>query len=88
MSGKGIDVDGLAIDWVDLIKHKRGFTDPVPENMEAGLARNGVENLHGTAAFESEHRLVVVDDDAYESRHFLIATGAHPGPSSTRAAST
>jgi glutathione reductase (NADPH) len=79
MAGRGIDAGGLAIDWADLMKHKRGFTDPVPENMEAGLARNGVENLHGTATFESEHRLVI-DDVVYESRHFLIATGARPRP--------
>lgn len=30
MSGNGIDVDGLAMNWSDLMKHKRGFTDPVP----------------------------------------------------------
>jgi glutathione reductase (NADPH) len=79
LAGKGIDADGMAINWADLMKHKRGFTDPVPDNMEAGLASNGVDTLHGTAMFESEHRLVV-DDVAYESGHFLIATGARPRP--------
>ena len=79
MAGKGIDADGMTINWADLMKHKRGFTDPVPQNMEAGLGRNGVETLHGTARFEDEHRLAV-DDVAYESAHFLIATGARPRP--------
>ena len=79
MAGKGIDTDGMRINWVDLMKHKRGFTDPVPRNMEAGLTGNGVETLHGTATFESEHRLVI-DGIAYESTHFLIATGARPRP--------
>ena len=79
MAGKGIDADALAINWADLMAHKRGFTDPVPQNMEAQLARNGIELLHGTAAFESDHRLVV-DDAVYESTHFLIATGARPRP--------
>ena len=79
MAGKGIDADGMNINWADLMKHKRGFTDPVPENMEAGLGRNGVETLHGTAMFETEHRLAV-DDVAYEAAHFLIATGARPRP--------
>jgi len=69
----------MAINWADLMKHKRGFTDPVPQNMEAGLSGNGVETLHGTARFEAEHRLVI-DDVAYESAHFLIATGARPRP--------
>jgi glutathione reductase (NADPH) len=79
MRGKGIDASGLSINWADLMKHKRGFTDPVPQNMESGLARNGVETLHGTASFETEHRLVI-DDAPYESEHFLIATGARPRP--------
>src|SRR3546814_9720544 len=79
MRGKGIDDSGLSINWADLMKHKRGFTDPVPQNMEAGLARNGVETLHGTATFETENRLVI-DGRAHESRHFLIATGARPRP--------
>jgi glutathione reductase (NADPH) len=79
MAGKGIDANGMTINWADLMKHKRGFTDPVPQNMEAGLTRNGVQTLHGTARFEAEHRLAV-DDVAYESAHFLIATGARPRP--------
>ena len=79
MAGKGIEANGMSVNWVDLMKHKRGFTDPVPGKMEAGLRRNGVETLHGTAAFETENRLAV-DDVAYESAHFLIATGARPRP--------
>src|SRR3546814_5342196 len=79
MRGKGIDDSGLSINWADLMKHKRGFTDPVPQNMEAGLSRNGVETLHGTATFETENRLVI-DGRAHESRPFLIATGARPRP--------
>lgn len=79
MRGMGIDSDGLSINWADLMKHKRGFTDPAPESMEAGLSRDGVETLHGTARFESEDRLVI-NGRAYESRHFLIATGAYPRP--------
>jgi len=79
MAGKGIDGDELSINWADLMKHKRGFTDPVPHNMESELARNGVETLHGTAMFEAENRLVI-DGRCYESRRFLIAAGAHPLP--------
>lgn len=79
MAGKGIDPHGLSINWADLMKHKRGFTDPVPENMESELARNGVETLHGTARFETANHLAI-DDVGHESRHFLIATGARPRP--------
>lgn len=79
MAGKGIDVNGIQINWADLMKHKRGFTDPVPKNLESGLAGNGVETLHGAARFEAEQRLSV-NGVTYESSHFLIATGARPRP--------
>ena len=79
MAGKGIDGNGLSINWADLMAHKRGFTDPVPQNMEAELARNGVETLHGTATFETDNRLAI-DGRGYQSRHFLVAAGAHPRP--------
>lgn len=79
LAGKGIDADGLSINWADLMKHKRGFTDPVPENMERGLSSNGVDTLHGTATFTGANRLTI-DGTSYGSRHFLIATGARPRP--------
>lgn len=79
MAGKGIDGDGLAVNWADLMKHKRGFTDPVPQNMESDLAGKGVETLHATATFEAGDRLSI-GGRSYQSRHFLIASGAYPRP--------
>lgn len=79
MKGKGIDVAGLAVNWRDLMAHKRGFTDPVPERMEQQLASNGVATLQGTATFVSP-TAVAVDGEVHESRRFLIATGARPRP--------
>src|SRR3546814_2268832 len=61
------------------MRHKHGFTDPVPENMEGGLSRNGVETLHGPARFTSE-RQIDVYGARYDSDRFLIATGAKPRP--------
>lgn len=82
MHGKGIDDAGLSINWADLMKHKRGFTDPVPRNMEASLSGNGVETFHGTATFTSPNQLIIdgIDGHPYESTHFLLSTGAHPRP--------
>ncbi len=79
MSGKGIDADGLHINWADLMQHKLGFTEPVPANMERGLTGNGVETLHGTATFTGTNSLKI-DDVSYTADHFLIATGARPQP--------
>ncbi|GJM36681.1 MAG: hypothetical protein DHS20C19_00480 [Acidimicrobiales bacterium] len=79
MQGKGIDNSGLAINWADLMKHKRGFTDPVPQNMERGLTGNGVETLYGTATFTGTNT-VDIDGAVHNSSHFMIATGARPKP--------
>jgi glutathione reductase (NADPH) len=79
MQGKGNDLDGLAINWSDLMAHKRGFTDPVPDKMEKGLTGNGVETLHGAARFTGTNTLEV-DGKSYESRRFLVAAGAIPRP--------
>lgn len=79
LDGKGIDPSGLAINWSDLMAHKRGFTDPVPDKMEKGLKGNGVEMLHGAARFTGTNTLEV-DGKPYESQRFLVATGAIPKP--------
>lgn len=79
LDGKGIDPEGLAINWSDLMAHKRGFTDPVPNKMEKGLKGNGVDTLHGAARFTGTNT-VEVDGKAYEARRFLIAAGAIPRP--------
>jgi glutathione reductase (NADPH) len=79
MRGKGIDGDGLSINWGDLMKHKHGFTDPVPQAMEDNLARNGVDTLHGQARFTGKND-VEIDGTPYVASHVLVATGARPRP--------
>ncbi len=79
MRGKGIDDAGLRINWADLMKHKHGFTDPVPQGMEDGLVGNGVDTPHGHAVFTSAHQ-IEVDGAPYDADRFLIATGARPRP--------
>ncbi|MEQ9180363.1 MAG: NAD(P)/FAD-dependent oxidoreductase [Nitratireductor sp.] len=79
MQGKGIDPGDLSINWADLMAHKRGFTDPVPDKMEKGLLGNGVETLHGAARFTGSNTLEV-DGTAYQSERFLVAAGAMPRP--------
>ena len=79
MQGKGIDPGYLSINWADLMAHKRGFTDPVPDKKEKGLSGNGVETLHGAARFTGSNTLEV-DGTAYQSERFLVAAGAMPRP--------
>ncbi|EIC91649.1 regulatory protein [Candidatus Aquiluna sp. IMCC13023] len=77
LKGKGIDGDQLTINWADLMKHKHGFTDPVPKNMEEHLRSQGVTTLHGEAAFTDDTH-VDIDGSIYEASNILIATGARP----------
>ncbi len=79
MRGKGIDDADLSINWADLMKHKHGFTDPVPKSMEDGLTGNGVTTLHGQARFTGPRQLEI-DGVSYDADRFLVATGARPRP--------
>ena len=79
MRGKGINDANLSINWTDLIKHKHGFTDPVPSNTEDALSSNGVDTLHGRARFTGANT-IAIDGTSYEAARFLIATGARPRP--------
>ncbi len=79
MRGKGIDDADLSINWADLMKHKHGFTDPIPQSMEDGLTGSGVTTLHGHARFTGP-RQIDIDGASYDADRFLIATGARPRP--------
>ena len=79
MRGKGIDDTAMSINWSDLMRHKRGFTDPLPQNLESDLANKGVGTLHGQARFTDRNRLEI-DGAPVEAGHFLIASGALPRP--------
>lgn len=79
LQGKGIDGNGLSINWAELMKHKHGFTDPVPQSMEEDLRHIGVETLNGTASFTGPSRIQVSGTTLRTSK-VLIATGATPRP--------
>lgn len=79
MQGHGFHCRDARIDWAELQRFKRSFTDPVPEKVETGLARVGVETLHGTARF-LDPDTVEIDGRRLAPRHVVIATGAEPMP--------
>lgn len=78
MAGHGVKGD-LRIDWPDLIRFKRSFTDPVPEKHERRYEEAGIVTLHGTAKFTGPDRLAVGDQEI-GYRKILIASGAKPMP--------
>ena len=78
MHGYGVAGDA-SIDWPALMRFKRSFTDPVPENREAGFQSAGIETLHGEARFVAEHRISIAGREL-TAEHIVIATGAAPRP--------
>jgi len=77
MKGKGIRAEELQIDWQELMRFKRSFTEPVPKNREEGFAKAGIAAFHGRARFVGPTS-VQVNDDVLEGRYVVIAAGQKP----------
>jgi glutathione reductase (NADPH) len=80
LQGKGIVASDLRIAWPDLLRFKRAFTDPQPEQNEASFAAAGIQRYHGTAHFTgpTSVRVEGADNDELTARRVVIATGAEP----------
>src|SRR5579864_6897584 len=72
MSGKGIRPEQLHIDWKELMRFKRSFTQPVPESREASFKEAGIEAFHGRARFIGR-KAIEIDSRVLETRHAVIA---------------
>lgn len=77
MAGKGIDAGSLRMNWPELMRFKRTFTDPVPASRERSFAESGITALHGAAQFAGANA-VRVADRTLAAKHIVIATGARP----------
>lgn len=77
MSGKGLIARDTRIDWPELIRFKRTFTDPVPKLREESFARSGIDTFHGQAHFTGPAS-IEVGNDLLEAKHSVIASGARP----------
>jgi glutathione reductase (NADPH) len=75
MQGKGVPAPGLALEWSDLTRFKRSFTDPVPERVEREFAQAGITGVHGRAYFVDRTTLNV-GDETLSGRYVVIAAGA------------
>ncbi len=75
MRGNGVSAGDLTTDWPDLMRFKRTFTDPVPEQNERNFAAAGIRAVHGRARFIDQTTLRV-SDEAFSGRHIVIAAGA------------
>src|ERR1700682_2623086 len=77
MKGKGIQAAKLQIDWPELMRFKRSFTEPVPKRREEGFAKAGVAAFHGRARFVGP-TAVEVGEETLEGRYVVIAVGEVP----------
>jgi glutathione reductase (NADPH) len=77
MKGKGIQAAKLQIDWPELMRFKRSFTEPVPKRREEGFAKAGVAAFHGRARFV-DPTAVQVGEEILEGRYVVIAAGEVP----------
>ena len=79
MNGKGIKTEETHIDWAELMRFKRTFTDPVPQKREQEFQKARIVTFHGVARF-TKPGSIEVGSDVLEARYVLIATGAKPQP--------
>jgi glutathione reductase (NADPH) len=77
MKGKGIQAAKLQIDWPELMRFKRSFTEPVPKRREDGFAKAGVAAFHGRARFTGP-TTVQVGEETLEGGYVVIAAGEVP----------
>jgi glutathione reductase (NADPH) len=77
MQGKGIKAEKLQIDWSELMRFKRSFTEPVPKRREDEFANAGIARFHGRARFVGP-TTIDVGEEKLEGRQIVIATGQAP----------
>ena len=77
VEGKGVRSGEAQIEWSELIRFKRTFTEPVTESQEKSFEKAGIRQFHGSPRFTGRNS-VVIEGRTVEAQHFLIATGAVP----------
>lgn len=75
---RGSGVSGASrIDWSDLMRFKRSFTDPVPDEREKGYRELGIDTYHGPARFLDPATMSVAGQ-RLEARRVVLAVGSRP----------
>lgn len=77
MQGKGIQATNLQMNWPELMRFKRTFTEPVPKRREDEFAKAGMAAFHGRARFAGP-TTIEVGEEKLEGRYVVIATGDVP----------
>lgn len=78
MQGSGI-VGQAHIDWDDLMRFKRTFTENPPKMLEESLSKSGVATHYGQAHF-IDANTIQVGGETLTGKNVVLATGAMPRP--------
>lgn len=73
----GFDTTIHRFDWATLVKNRSAYIDRIHSGYRAGLDRNKVELISGTARFV-DRRTLEVNGERLTADHILIATGGRP----------
>lgn len=79
LSGKGLSASGTEVNWPNLMRFKRTFTEPVPASVEKSFSNDGIETFHGVASFTGTNSMKV-GESVLNSRFVVIASGSEPVP--------
>jgi glutathione reductase (NADPH) len=74
MRGKGVAGDAR-IDWPELMRFKRTFTDPVPQRTVDNFHAQGIESIQGRAHFTAAE-VIEVNGREITAKAFALACGA------------
>jgi len=77
LAGKGVRSTEATIDWPELMRFKRSFTEPVPASREKSFTRAGIEVIHGRARFVGAST-IEVNGETLDARYVHIGAGAKP----------
>jgi len=79
MRGHGV-AGRLTLDWPELMRFKRSFTEPISDAVRGSLNKSGIETFAGEAGFAGPNAIRFEDHDPLHARQICIATGASPRP--------
>ena len=77
LRGKGISADNLRINWNAMMKFKKTFTDPVPENRDKGFKEAGIDTYHGRTRFISKDT-IEIGVVSLKAKYFMLGAGSKP----------
>lgn len=77
MEKNGLDSNGVKLNWPELMRFKRTFTEPFPGRIEKELTEAEITAFHGRAFFIAPDS-IRVGEKTLTGKNIVIATGAKP----------